>query len=414
MMIRIISVPVLMVTPSYGWDKDGHDAVGGTAMSMLDSTASSKLKGILGGEDASDVAGWAHRIEKSLAWTAPIHFMAQESDWSCTPASTSSTSACPDGRCLESAIRHFFRQVTRGEERPGVNVMKDVTDFTDADALRFLINLVGDLSQALHAGFKSNNFGKDVFVRLPQGIPLGGGEVLSLFDLWDSKLSQNLINNPYNPNFWWSGWTHVRNLHPSVVESEKKLWNEKGIEAVHEWVKESAEYACKKIYSDPVKGDRLVLSTDKANPTEISQVTYRLWEQALRERILISGMRLGLLLNAVLLSPDGPSAAKLRRGSAVSSSGDDKDQGELLSNVFDDLDQRESEQSKRGRSSSKIVHGYSAGLFNVSILVIVALVLFVAMKLANAASPVSLSVTKSNLVEMVGPQARKILNVHKD
>ena len=112
MVRRLIGHAALMF-PVVSWDNDGHDAVGGTAMSLLDSAASSKLKGILGGEDASDVAGWAHRIEESLGWTSGTHFHAQEVDWSCVAGSTASTDVCKDGRCLSTAIRHFFLQLTR-------------------------------------------------------------------------------------------------------------------------------------------------------------------------------------------------------------------------------------------------------------------------------------------------------------
>ena len=127
------------------WDRDGHDAVGGTAMSMLDSGVSSKLKAILGGEDASDVAGWGHKVEGSLGWTSGIHFMPQLHEWVCSAPDRSDSAVCPSGRCLEVAIRHFYRQLTRGEEVHGVNVMNNDADFTDADALRFLINLVRKL-----------------------------------------------------------------------------------------------------------------------------------------------------------------------------------------------------------------------------------------------------------------------------
>ena len=404
-------ITVFLAAPSYAWDKDGHDAVGGTAMSMLDSSASSKLKGVLGGHDASDVAGWAHQIEKSLGWTAPIHFMAQESDWSCSPASTSSNDACKDGRCLETAIRHFYRQLTRGEAIQGVNVMKDVVDFTDADALKFLINLVADLSQPLHVGFKSNDFGRKAYVRFPKGLPIGSGEVASLYEVWDSKISQHMINNPYNPNFWWSGWTHIHNLPEDFLQQEKRLWAEKGIDSVHEWIKESAEFACKMIYTDPVTEERLVLSTDPKNPTEISSLTYKIWDKLVRERILVSGARLGILLNAILLNPEAPNAAKLRRGSAVTAS---DDTGDVLGDVFDDLDNRDSKTQTSPKARRKIMHGYSAGLFNIAILVGLSLVFVVIMKLASSATPGALSVTKSNLVEMVGPQAKRVLNVHKD
>ena len=410
MLSRVVGHAILLL-PAYAWDKDGHDAVGGTAMSFLDSAASSKLKGILGGEDASDVAGWAHKIEQSLGWTASTHFMPQADDWSCKPASVNSKGACEHGRCLDSSIRHFFRQLSRAEAIEGVNVMKDEADFTDADAMRFLINLVGDTSQALHAGFKSNEYGKNFFVKLPQGMPIGAGETVSLFELWDSTISQNMINNPYNPSFWWSGWTHVRNLPQGVVEAEKKLWTEKGIDAVTEWLGDSAKFACDKIYTDPSSGKRITFSTDRKNPTEISHMTYRLWEQAVRERILIGGLRLGILLNAILLNPDAPSASKLRRGSAVV---DDSVKADILKNVFDDLDERGNAKQAQKNNGKKAILGINAGLFNVGVLAVVALIVFVIAKLNSGANPSSIRVAKSNIVEMVAGQSKRVLNTHKD
>ena len=382
-------------------------------MSLLDSAASSKLKGILGGEDASDVAGWAHRIEESLGWTSGTHFHAQEVDWSCVAGSTASTDVCKDGRCLSTAIRHFFRQLTRGEAIPDSNVMKDEADFTDADAMRFVINLVGDASQALHVGFKSNNFGKNLFVKLPANLPRGAGDVVSVYDLWDSVISQNIINNPYNPNFWYSGWTHYRNLPPAVIEAEKKRWNDKGVDSVDDWLKDSAEYACNKIYTDPTTSERFTFSSDKKNPTELSFMTYRLWEQAVKERILLAGVRLGLLLNGILLNPDAPGAAKLRRGSVVN---DVESKDSILGSVFDDLDERGNgeQDPNRVKPKAQAILGINAGLFNLGLFAAVGLILLVAMKCNTGINPTSIKVAKSNLVEMVGPQSKKVLNGHKD
>lgn len=391
------------------WDKEGHDAVGGTAMSMLDSSASSKLKGILGGEDASDVAGWAHKIEGKLGWTKPLHFMSQVTDFECKAPQPSSEQVCKDGYCLETSIRHFYRQLTRGASQPGVNVIKDQSDFTDADALRFLINLVGDVSQALHVGFQSNNFGKDIFVRLPAGIAVNAGSVVSLFELWDTTLSYNIINNPYNPNFWWSGWTHYKNLNPQVIEIEQNRWKEKDVDSVHDWISESAEFACQRLYSDPVNGNRFNFSRDKNNPTEISMMTYRLWEQTLRERILLGGVRLGILLNAIMTNPDAPAAGKLRRGSVVAA--EKGKEAEDLANVFEDLDERGG--SRAG--AKKLVSGYGAGFWNIGILAVVVLVVFLGMRMTgNNNTPQALKVAKSQFVEMVGPHAKQVVNAHRD
>ena len=402
---------VLLFHAVSAWDKDGHDAVGGTAMSMLDTSVSSKLKGILGGDDASDVAGWAHRIEKSLGWTSTVHFMAQANDWSCTAPSTTSTGICPDGRCLETAIRHFYRQLTRGESIPGINVMKSESDFTDSDALRFIINLAGDLSQSLHVGFKSNNFGKGVFVKLPPGIPVGANDVVSLFDLWDSKISQNIINNPYAPNFWWGGWTHYRNLNPEIVEREQKVWKEKGIDAVSDWLNESTEYVCSKIYTNPVTKEKLVLSSDIKTPTSIPLNTYKQWEQAVRERILLGGVRLGILLNAILTNPDAPSASKLRRGSAVRES---EGSEAIVGNVLDDLDDRG--QASPGSTTSKKVPktGINAGILNVAILGGFAIIILIVIKMSGQTDSNPFAMAKTHVVEMTGLNGKQVRNTHKD
>jgi hypothetical protein len=397
---------ICSIIPSFSWDKEGHDAVGGTAMSMLDSTASSRLKGILGGQDASDVAAWAHDVESTLGWTREIHFMRQAEDWACRIGDRTSSSLCPNGRCLEVAVRHFFRQLTRGDKEEGKNVMEDQSDLTDSDALRFLINLIGDSAQPLHMGFTSNNFGKNIYVKLPENIPVSAGEVVTLYDLWDHLLSYNIINNPYNPNFWWSGWTHVRNMNQQTVEKEEQRWREKGIESIVDWIQESVDLTCSRIYTDPSTGSKLTASLDSANPVEISITTYRLWEQALRERILLGGMRLGIVLRAILSNPNAPAAGKLRKGSAVAAGNSNN----AIGNVFDDLDER-----AQGMHGKQPVAGYNAGLVNIGILIAFSVLIFTLIKIfGSGESPQALKVGKMNLVEMVGSHTKNIVDSHRD
>lgn len=395
--------------PAACWDKEGHEAVGGTAMSLLDSKASSKLKSLLSGDDASDVAGWAHRIEGLADWTSSLHFMQQETDWSCRVADASQSGVCHEGRCLGVSIRHFFRQLTNGERIVGKNVMNDESNFTDADALRFLINLVGDLSQSLHVGFKSNNFGKSYYVRLPSGLPVGSDEVISLYHLWDEKLTDMIIKNPYNPNFWWSGWTHVRNLHPSIIERERGLWEKHGIDSVNDWLKESAEFACSHVYTNPTTHERITFSSDPNSPTLLSVETIKAWEQALKERILVAGVRLGLMLNAILSSPMAQNPGKLRRGSVLS---DVFNSAELQENVFEDGSGHGS-RSRRTKSYQPKT-GYNAGIMNFGIMAGVVILVILIMKFSGKVDPVSIKETKSHVVELVGSKAKHLANSHKD
>ena len=400
---------LLITVPVACWDKEGHEAVGGTAMSLLDSKASSKLKSLLSGDDASDVAGWAHRIEGLADWTAQIHYMQQENDWSCKAADVSRPGVCDDGRCLETSVRHFFRQLTNGERVPGKNTMKDDSNFTDADALRFLINLIGDISQALHVGFKSNNFGKAFFVKLPSGLSVGSGEIVTLYDLWDKKLTEMIIKNPNSPNFWWSGWTHARNLHPSILEREKGKWENQGIDAVSDWLNESAEFACNQIYTNPVSREKFDYSTDPNSPTPLSVETIKVWEQALKERILISGVRLGTMLNAILASSATQGSTKLRRGSVLNEL---PDPASIIENVFDDINERGNGKGRDRAYQPKT--GYNAVVLNFGIMSAVVVLVVLLMKMSGRVDPVSLKAAKSHVIELVGSKGKHLSNAHKD
>ncbi len=406
----VISVTTVYHVRAFG--KEGHDAVGATSMSYLDSSSSSKLKAILGGEDAADVAGWAHNIEESVGWTKDVHFIPQVTDWECKAPEVNVAGVCKIGRCLETGIRHFYRQLTRGKEVPGVNVLQTDTDFTDADALRFLINLVGDISQPLHVGFKSTNFGKDIYVEIPQGFQnRRESQVVSLYDLWDSVLIDTLINNPYNPNFWWSGWTHVRNMHPVTLENEKKRWAEKGIDSVKDWIQDNAEFVCNSVYSDPASKERISYSTDKTNPTKLSSQILLHWQQLIKDRILMSGGRLGIMLLGILSAEDGPSVAKLRRGSAVEV--EKPESAANLVHVFDDLDDSHGE---LGLNRSRDMHlmGYGAGMRNVGVLLGIAFIgVLVYLLFAYRTSP-SMHAAKSQIIEMTGAHSKNVINNHKD
>ena len=404
----------LFLTPSYfheslAWNTEGHDAIGATAMSMVDSAASSKLKGILGGQDASEVAGWSHKIEQTLDWTKAIHFLPQDSDWACGVSPQAAEHSCTRGHCLERALRHFYTQATRGDLNDPKNVMVDETGFTDADAIRLLIGLMGDLVQPLHVGFKSTDFGRNIMVRVPDrpGFP---SSIISLYDLWDDKLIHQSINNPYNPSAWWSGWTHIRSLNPSIVQAEKDRWGQKGIDSIEDWVKDSAEFACNHIYTNPVTKERFDLNQRADNPILIQPDVYNIWERDMKERILIGGVRLGLLLNGILASKDTPAASKLRRGSAVNDPASNT--ASDIIETFDDLDDRgEHAASSRGRKAPVV--GYNAGFVNAGILFAVVLIVLIAYKAGATSSAAAYHGTKTQIVEMVGPNA-KALNSHRD
>ena len=222
--------------------------------------------------------------------------------------------------------------------------------------------------------------------------------------MWDSKLTQYLINNPRNPNFWWSGWTHVKNMHPSILEHEKALWAEKGIDAVQDWIKDSVDMACSKIYTDPFTSKKLSLLSSTEHPSQLSADQIGMWEQQLRDRILLGGARLGIMLTAIFNAKDAPSAAKLRRGSFVD--GDFSDGTVDISNAFEDVE------GKKPRARKPEI-GYNAGLINIGMLSVVIVVVLLFLRFSGA-TPDGLKQATTTFVEMVSPNSKKSRNAHRD
>lgn len=73
---------------------------------------------------------------------------------------------CQDGVCLLASVKHFYGKVLADEGRaieyPAMDYDKVEPGvwFSDADAVKMLLNLLGDLHQPLHVGFASDDSGK--------------------------------------------------------------------------------------------------------------------------------------------------------------------------------------------------------------------------------------------------------------
>merc|ERR1712203_379172 len=114
---------------------------------------------------------------------------------------------CEDNICLLQAIKHFYGKILADEGRktdyPQIDYNKVAKGikFTDADAVKMLINLLGDLHQPLHVGFATDDNGRSVQLTYR-------GKPMSLYDVWDKGVSEDLRNQ--ESGFWLGGWTHVR------------------------------------------------------------------------------------------------------------------------------------------------------------------------------------------------------------
>ena len=137
--------------PARAWNDEGHELVGALAERRLGPEASALVRELLGDGHLSDheVAVWAddHRTRAN----APNHWV----DIPFEAGRYDAARDCPGGLCAVACIERAAEVLARDDD-PGRRL----------EALRWLVHVVGDLHQPLHAaqGWRQGNLGG---VRLP-------------------------------------------------------------------------------------------------------------------------------------------------------------------------------------------------------------------------------------------------------
>lgn len=161
-------VGACLPSPVFAWGKTGHRVVATIAETQLSGLARASIRQILSpGESLDEAATWPDdmRADPSPFWqktASPWHYV--------TVNGTTYDHAPPEGDALQ-ALAHF-RAVLQDPKasRPDKQL-----------ALRFIIHLVGDLHQPLHAGKCCDKGGNDVKVTW-------FGRATNLHAVWDSAL----------------------------------------------------------------------------------------------------------------------------------------------------------------------------------------------------------------------------------
>ncbi len=152
---------LLMLLPgrALAWSEPGHWLVGELAEEQLTSSARAEVRRLLAGEaqpTLGGVAGWADALRAS----DPPRFRAT-SRWHYINASRAGCGFdlardCPDGQCIVAAIEQQRRILADPGQPLGLR----------RDALKFIVHLVGDIHQPLHASDRRDSGGNRFQVRL--------------------------------------------------------------------------------------------------------------------------------------------------------------------------------------------------------------------------------------------------------
>lgn len=159
--------------PAHAWGDKGHRLIAAAAWTNLSPQTKAAIAELIGsGEEAFLAASrWADEVRPQRRETAPWHYVN-------VPLSASGYDAkrdCPTGRCIVAKIPELMRvaadKASAVEQR--------------ADALKFVIHLIGDLHQPFHVGDNNDRGGNDTWVKMPDG------RMLRLHEFWDVTILED-------------------------------------------------------------------------------------------------------------------------------------------------------------------------------------------------------------------------------
>ena len=177
---------ILFVIPSeaFSWGRIGHMVVGQIAEENLSKCAKPKISQILGKENIAEAAVWADWVKSdpSRDFQRPWHYINISDEVKFNGQKTNQ-----NGDAVW-AIKHSL-SILKGE-------IKDKR-LSEADALKLLIHIVGDIHQPLHVGRASDRGGGDVnvyfFDKITNLHVVWDTEILDYLRLSYSELSESLI-----------------------------------------------------------------------------------------------------------------------------------------------------------------------------------------------------------------------------
>ena len=266
---------------AWAWGGQGHRTIGAIADRLLSSAARAAVAQLLNGDldkfgrlstrrTLEAVSDWADEITGTPAARPRWHY-------DDVPICGGAPKAhyCPDGQCNTEQLKRL------------ITVLAD-THAASRDrneALKWVVHLVGDIHQPLHAADNGDRGGNRVPVAL-EGVRTRGRE--SLHRAWDNDL--------------------VRRQPPADIDAlaleASSLVEEAGQGAPDSWALESNNLARNVAYHyrgfacDTLPADIVVL--DREYQRQAAAIV--------RERLLLAGARLAALLNRILVS--GGSAAQ--------------------------------------------------------------------------------------------------------
>jgi hypothetical protein len=287
LLTRILAALLVLLAPAQAaiaWGPEGHRMVGEIAARFLNARASAQVLDLLrndrladgqpsGRRTLAEVANWADEI-KETEWGK------RRGSWHYDDVPLCETAVyekyCRNGRCASAQLARQIgilgdEQASRGRRN---------------EALKWIVHLMGDIHQPLHAGNRGDRGGNRVQVSFfgeRDNPPYGS---INLHAIWDVHMVRRLISER-------GGERAI--VSAAVADRDRNTW-EKG--SISDWIGESHRIAKDVAY--PLLPVEVACSNKIAGVVAIGEAYYSKAAPLIEIQIRNAGIRLARTLNEAL------------------------------------------------------------------------------------------------------------------
>jgi hypothetical protein len=287
----LLTLCIIYPFPAYSWWETGHQVVARIAAAHLTPAARTRIARILDVPDTPEAI--ADALARASTWadetknetkTGAWHYI----DLALQDHKSDIPERCKDDNCAPARIRLFSEQLAGHPAHPGN------TRWSQLDALRYLVHLVGDIHQPLHTISDADLGGNCESLDPPVG------KAKNLHALWDGEIV-NEINT--------SDKALAEELDSAIDELGPHREHALAEGKEDDWVWESHELALRDVYHRlhiPAEPIEFPASCAEA-PAEITSLKLDIpafyitqMKPVAREQLMKAGLRLARLLNESL------------------------------------------------------------------------------------------------------------------
>ena len=267
-------ISAISIAPAtvYAWGAEGHRVTGLVAAELLTPRARMRLNDIIPGADLGDIANYADLNRNVLAQLIP-----NSDKWHYDNQPVCQTKTfeeyCPNGECASARVPVLAKILADFTNPPEIRAI----------AARFLVHIIGDIHQPLHAADDGDAGANFKNVLLP-----GATNVRRLHSVWDSEFVKLTLRGSSEREF-------AQQLLGRFRNKEMRDWQKTDI---RDWMNESYELSKSVTYA---KLPSFVCREQwTATPIELPQSYVNAAVEAIPTQLAKAGARVAAVLNRAL------------------------------------------------------------------------------------------------------------------